>query len=186
MLGQLHLSLRLFKMLVAHTRFHANRTLSALRIRKRSSMLQSSVVAKARFLAFSKLSLGSWITPTRWSRSKRASTATNSTWANFAPGQLCGPSDQGRYVLRTGVKSISWRSRVAKSGSNPLDPETWDKEIHREGCQMRGSCQYLGCVWTVSRLGVTPVCGGITTVLSPIRSFCGYWLLHLGSARTGG
>ena len=63
----------------AHTRLHSSRTLSAFRIRKSSWQSQSPAVAKARFLAFSKLSLGSGTTPIRWSRSKQASTATNST-----------------------------------------------------------------------------------------------------------
>jgi hypothetical protein len=53
------------EMHISHARFNSNRTLSALRIRKSSSMSQSSVVAKARFLAFSKLSFGSRTTPTR-------------------------------------------------------------------------------------------------------------------------
>ena len=149
-------------------------------------MSQSSVVAKALFLAASELSPGSGTMTTRRSHRKQARTATNSTWANFAPGQFCGPSDQGKYVLCTGVMSSSWCSRVAKFNLDPLEPGAVGAEIHREGCQRRGSGQYLGCVCTASRLGVTPVCDGTIISLPPIWSLCGRSLLHLGSAIIGG
>jgi hypothetical protein len=176
----------LLKMPLLHTALHSSRTWSTCRIRKSSCISQSSVVANARFLAAVKLSPGSRTILMRWSRNKQAITATNSTWANFSPGQFCGPSDHGKNVLCLGWTNISCANRVPKSRFASRGTSVGDGDIHREGCQRRGSDQYLGWVWTASRLGEIPVCGGITTVFWPTCSGCGDPLLHLGSARIGG
>ena len=135
------LFLCLCSVLDPHTPLQYSRTLSASRIRKSNSMLQSCVVSKALCLALSGLSFGSRTTPIRWFRKMHARTATNSTCANFAPGQFCGPSDQGKYVLCAGVRIFSECRPGGKCGSEGVK-----ERIHREGRQRRGSCQYLGSV----------------------------------------
>ena len=87
---------------------------------------------------------------------------------------------------RVGVTISSWCIVAAKSNLDSVEPGVLGREIHREGCQRRGSGQYLGCVCTASRLGIVPVCGGMTIVFSPTWSVCGRSLLHFGSAMIGG
>lgn len=107
------------------------------------------------------------------------------------PGQFCGQSDQGKYVLGAGIRRVS-----SLSGSGDDDEEGKEEEegetIQREGFQERGSGQNTGWVCTARRLGMMPVLGGMVIVFRyssvpvVIVSSWGCSFVHLGRARMGG
>jgi hypothetical protein len=78
-------------------------------------------------------------------------TATNSTWENLLPGQLCPPSAQGKYVHRAGLTtrssvgaadpSVEVRIRSVSSKSAASDSDGDEVVTHRAGFQENGSAQ---------------------------------------------
>lgn len=106
--------------------------------------------------------------------------------------QHCHKLDLGEFGARAVLRSVGPREECARLGGekgfsagrggaeNASGLESGDGIIHREGCHRSGSCQYLGCVWTARRLGMTPVWGGMRIVRSPTWSYWGCGLVHLG------
>jgi len=120
---------------IIHLRLQVTATLFGSRICKSSCILVSFTTFKTRFLAWSIVSPFPGTGYTRWVRNRAAMVATNSTWANFLPGQLRTPSDQAKYAPFSGIRSFSRESRVL------ISPEADSEEcsIHREGRQVRAS-----------------------------------------------
>jgi hypothetical protein len=68
---------------------------------------QSSVTFRTRFAVSSVDSAAFDTIKSRFSRSKHATTATNSTSENFTPKHTCGPSDHGYNVPCGGTDKVS-------------------------------------------------------------------------------
>lgn len=108
------------------------------------------------------------------------------------PGQFCGPSDHGKYVVGAGVRRVSFLSGSGDDDDKEGKEEEEGEMIQREGFQERGSGQVSGWVCTARRLGMMPVLGGMMIVFRcssvpvVILSSWGCSFVHLGRARMGG
>ena len=139
------------------------------RISNSSWTLLSFTTSSTLSLALAKLSrgLGTGLTICRWNSA--AITATNSTCANFFPGQLRTPSDHA-------INDPLAASMISSLASCALKFPAFDgfvELIHRFGSHVRESePQYLGSVCNACSIGTTRVSGGIDTVSLPTESTC--------------